>query len=114
MIFIVVKFTVTDDYVDDWLTRTAPFTEATRAEPGTCGSNGTAAWTIPPNSSSSKRSRDEKAGADHVGSDHFHGDWRRCARRCGKHHGFCTPHCPRRIGRGWVNSTSSLSVRRGR
>ena len=34
MIFIVVKFTVRPDVADQWLTRVAPFTDATRAEPG--------------------------------------------------------------------------------
>ncbi|WP_298440899.1 putative quinol monooxygenase [Gordonia sp. (in: high G+C Gram-positive bacteria)] len=34
MIFIVAKFTVKPEYADDWIARSRPFTEATRAEPG--------------------------------------------------------------------------------
>ena len=34
MIFIAVKFSIRPDVVDQWLARVAPFTAATRAEPG--------------------------------------------------------------------------------
>jgi quinol monooxygenase YgiN len=34
VIFIVVKFSVKPEYTDQWLDRVAPFTLATRAEPG--------------------------------------------------------------------------------
>jgi quinol monooxygenase YgiN len=34
MIFIVVKFSVRPEVADQWLARVAPFTVATRAEPG--------------------------------------------------------------------------------
>lgn len=43
MIFIVVKYEVKPEHVDQWLERTREFTEATRAEPGNNGSSGTAA-----------------------------------------------------------------------
>ncbi|MBW0272654.1 antibiotic biosynthesis monooxygenase [Nocardia sp. MH4] len=72
MIFIVVKFTVADDYVDDWLTRTAPFTEATRAEPGNLWFEWHRSVDDPAEFVLIEAFRDEKAGADHVGSDHFH------------------------------------------
>ncbi|MFJ2837172.1 MULTISPECIES: putative quinol monooxygenase [Nocardia] len=71
MIFIVVKFKVADDYLDDWLSRTAPFTEATRAEPGNLWFEWHRSVDDPAEFVLVEAFRDDKAGADHVGSEHF-------------------------------------------
>ena len=71
MIFIVVKFTIRPDVADQWLTRVAPFTAATRAEPG----NLFFEWSRSVEQSTQfvllEAFRDRAAGEAHVHSAHF-------------------------------------------
>ena len=71
MIFIVVKFQVRPEHSEDWLTRVRPFTEATRAEPGTLWFD----WSRSADDENEyvlvEAFRDGAAGAAHVASAHF-------------------------------------------
>jgi quinol monooxygenase YgiN len=71
MIFIVVKFTVRPEYVDDWLERVSDFTNATRQEPGNLWFE----WSRSVENSNQfvliEAFRDAEAGAVHVQSEHF-------------------------------------------
>ena len=71
MIFIVVKFEVLDERVDDWMVITKEFTEATRAEPGNLWFEWTRSVDSPGQFVLIEAFRDGQAGADHVGSAHF-------------------------------------------
>lgn len=71
MIFIVVKFKVADEYLDNWLTLTQQFTEATRAEPGNLWFEWHRNVDDPAEFVLVEAFRDDKAGADHVSADHF-------------------------------------------
>lgn len=71
MIFIVVKFTVRPEIADEWLSRAAAFTQATKDEPGNL-------WFDWSRSTDNKDQfvlveafRDADAGKEHVGSEHF-------------------------------------------
>ena len=71
MIFIVVKFSIRPEVAEQWLSRVAPFTAATRAEPG----NGFFEWSRSVESPNQfvllEAFRDRAAGAAHVQSEHF-------------------------------------------
>jgi quinol monooxygenase YgiN len=71
MIFIAVKFSIRPEVVEQWLTRVAPFTAATRAEPG----NIFFEWSKSVEKSNQfvllEAFRDRAAGEAHVRSDHF-------------------------------------------
>ncbi|OBC08887.1 antibiotic biosynthesis monooxygenase [Mycobacterium sp. 852013-50091_SCH5140682] len=71
MIFIVVRFNVVPDRQDEWLSRTAEFTAATRAEPGNLWFE----WSRSVDNSSEyflvEAFRDQQAGREHVDSQHF-------------------------------------------
>lgn len=70
MYFIVVKFQVKPEYVDSWVERVTPFTEATRSEPG----NIFFEWSRSVDDSSEfvlvEAFTDDGAGP-HVNSEHF-------------------------------------------
>jgi quinol monooxygenase YgiN len=71
MIFIAVKFSIRPDVADQWLTRVALFTAATRAEPG----NIFFEWSRSVDRSNQfvllEAFRDRAAGEAHVRSEHF-------------------------------------------
>lgn len=70
MIFIVVKFPVKPEYADEWMTRVADFTAATRAEAG----NKWFEWSRSvedPNEYVLIEAFDDDAAEAHVTSDHF-------------------------------------------
>jgi quinol monooxygenase YgiN len=70
MIFIVVKYSVKPEAVDQWLDATREFTLATRAEPGNLWFE----WYTSadePNTFLLVEAFQDDAGAAHVGSDHF-------------------------------------------
>ncbi|NMO01410.1 antibiotic biosynthesis monooxygenase [Gordonia sp. TBRC 11910] len=71
MIFIVVKFNVGDDHLDTWLTRTAAFTEATRAEPGNLWFDWFQSVEDPNEFALVEAFADAEAGAAHVSAKHF-------------------------------------------
>lgn len=71
MIFITAKFEVRPEYVDDWPTITAPFTEATRAEPGCLWFDWSRSLDAANEFVLVEAFADDAAGAYHVGSDHF-------------------------------------------
>jgi quinol monooxygenase YgiN len=71
MIFIVVKFKVRPEYRDDWLERVAPFTAATRAEPGNLWFEWSQSVDDPSQFVLLEAFEDGEAGAAHVGSAHF-------------------------------------------
>jgi quinol monooxygenase YgiN len=71
MIFIVVKFSVRPDVAEQWLSRVAPFTSATRAEPGNVFFEWSRSVGRPNQFVLIEAFRDRAAGAAHVHSDHF-------------------------------------------
>ena len=71
MIFIVVKFAVRPEVADQWLTRVAPFTAATRAEPGNLFFEWSRSVDRPNQFVLIEAFRDRAAGGAHVHSDHF-------------------------------------------
>ncbi|MBJ8345786.1 putative quinol monooxygenase [Antrihabitans sp. YC2-6] len=70
MIFIVVKFPVKTDYVDEWLSRVDSFTQATRNEPGNLWFEWSRSIDDPTTFVLVEAFQDDAAAA-HVGSDHF-------------------------------------------
>ena len=70
MYFIVVKFPVKPEYVDSWLERVTPFTEATRNEPGNLWFEWSRSVEDPHEFVLVEAFTDDGAGP-HVNSDHF-------------------------------------------
>ncbi|MEV7591753.1 putative quinol monooxygenase [Streptomyces sp. NPDC089922] len=70
MIFIVVKFPVKPEYVDSWPALVAPFTEATRAEPGNLWFEWSRSLEDPDTYVLVEAFQDDAAEA-HVTSEHF-------------------------------------------
>src|SRR6266571_5452693 len=71
MIFISVKFSIRPDVVDQWLARVAPFTAATRAEPGNLFFEWSHSVDSPNQFVLLEAFRDHAAGEAHVHSEHF-------------------------------------------
>lgn len=71
MIFIVVKFEVRPDCSDSWLSLTADFTAATRAEPGNLWFEWSRSIDKPNEYILIEAFRDPQAGTDHVNATHF-------------------------------------------
>jgi quinol monooxygenase YgiN len=71
MIFIVVKFSVRPEVAEQWLSRVAPFTSATRAEPGNVFFEWSRSVEKPNQFVLLEAFRDRAAGAAHVHSEHF-------------------------------------------
>ncbi|MFD9003624.1 putative quinol monooxygenase [Streptomyces sp. NPDC059582] len=71
MIFIAVRFTVRPELADEWPALVAPFTEATRAEPGNLFFDWSRSVDDPHRFTLLEAFADEDAGAAHVGSEHF-------------------------------------------
>ena len=71
MIFIAVKFSVRPDVTDQWLARVAPFTAATRAEPGNVFFEWSRSVDRPNQFVLLEAFRDRAAGEAHVHSAHF-------------------------------------------
>jgi quinol monooxygenase YgiN len=71
MIFIVVKFHVKPEWTDRWLALVAPFTEATRAEPGNLWFEWSRNVDDPAVFVLVEAFRDGDAGTEHVTSEHF-------------------------------------------
>jgi quinol monooxygenase YgiN len=71
MIFIVVKFSIRPEVAEQWLARVAPFTSATRAEPGNVFFEWSRSVERPHQFVLIEAFRDRKAGEAHVNSEHF-------------------------------------------
>lgn len=71
MIFIVVKFSIRPEVAEQWLARVAPFTSATRAEPGNVFFEWSRSVERPHQFVLLEAFRDRKAGEVHVNSEHF-------------------------------------------
>jgi quinol monooxygenase YgiN len=71
MIFITAKFLVRPEFADSWPAITAPFTEATRAEPGCLWFDWSRSVENPSEYVLVEAFRDGDAGAAHVQSAHF-------------------------------------------
>src|SRR5215831_11557877 len=71
MIFIAVKFSIRPDVADQWLARVAPFTAATRAEPGNVFFEWSRSVERPNQFVLLEAFRDRAAGEAHVHSEHF-------------------------------------------
>ena len=71
MIFIVVKFPVRPEHVDDWLTIIEPLTAAVRDEPGNLFYEWSRSVDDPNQFVLLEGFRDADAGAAHVQSEHF-------------------------------------------
>jgi quinol monooxygenase YgiN len=71
MIFIVVKFSIRPEAAEQWLARVAPFTAATRAEPGNIFFEWSRSVERPNQFVLLEAFRDREAGAVHVHSEHF-------------------------------------------
>ncbi len=71
MILIVVKHPVRPEYADDWATIVAPFTEATRAEPGNISFEWARSIDDPSVYVLVEAFAESDAGAAHVNSEHF-------------------------------------------
>lgn len=71
MIFIVAKFTVRPEYSDQWLERTASFTQSTRQESGNLWFDWSRSVENPNQFVLIEAFRDSEAGARHVNSEHF-------------------------------------------
>ena len=71
MIFIAVKFSVRPAVAEQWLARVAPFTAATRAEPGNIFFEWSRSVDRPNQFVLLEAFRDRAAGEAHVHSEHF-------------------------------------------
>jgi quinol monooxygenase YgiN len=71
MIFIVVKFSVRPEVAEQWLSRVAPFTSATREEPGNVFFEWSRSVESPNQFVLLEAFRDREAGETHVNSAHF-------------------------------------------
>jgi quinol monooxygenase YgiN len=71
MIFIVVKFSIRPEVADQWQSRVASFTSATRAEPGNVFFEWSRSVESPNQFVLIEAFRDRAAGEAHVNSDHF-------------------------------------------
>ncbi|BCJ67597.1 putative quinol monooxygenase [Polymorphospora rubra] len=71
MIFITAKFLIKPEYADRWPQIAAPFTEATRAEPGCLWFDWSRSIDDPDEYVLVEAFRDGDAGAAHVNSAHF-------------------------------------------
>jgi len=71
MIFIAVKFSIRPEVADQWLSRVAPFTSATRAEPGNIIFEWSRSVDHPNQFVLLEAFKDRAAGEVHVNSDHF-------------------------------------------
>jgi quinol monooxygenase YgiN len=71
MIFIAVKFSIRPEVAEQWLARVAPFTAATRAEPGNIFFEWSRSVEQPNQFVLLEAFRDRAAGATHVQSEHF-------------------------------------------
>ena len=71
MIFIAVKFAVRPEVAEQWLARVAPFTAATRAEPGNVFFEWSRSVESPNQFVLLEAFRDRTAGEAHVHSAHF-------------------------------------------
>ena len=71
MIFIAVKFSVRPAVAEQWLARVAPFTTATRAEPGNVFFEWSRSVDRPNQFVLLEAFRDRAAGEAHVHSEHF-------------------------------------------
>ena len=71
MIFIVVRFTVKPEHRDTWLEALAPFTEATRAEPGNLWFDWSRSVDRPAEFVLVEAFEDGEAPTAHVASEHF-------------------------------------------
>ena len=71
MIFIVVKFSIRPEVAEQWLSRVAPFTSATREESGNIFFEWSRSVERPNQFVLIEAFRDREAGAAHVRSDHF-------------------------------------------
>jgi quinol monooxygenase YgiN len=71
MIFITAKFRVRPEHVDAWPAISAPFTAATRAEPGCLWFDWSRSLDDPTEYVLVEAFRDDDAGAAHVQSQHF-------------------------------------------
>jgi quinol monooxygenase YgiN len=71
MIFIAVKFSIRPAVADQWLARVAPFTAATRAEPGNVFFEWSRSVERPNQFVLLEAFRDRAAGEAHVHSEHF-------------------------------------------
>jgi quinol monooxygenase YgiN len=71
MIFIAVKFSVRPEVAEQWLSRVAPFTSATRDEPGNVFIEWSRSIDRPNQFVLLEAFRDREAGETHVNSEHF-------------------------------------------
>lgn len=71
MIFIAVKFSIRPDVADQWLAQVAPFTAATRAEPGNLFFEWSRSVETPNQFVLLEAFKDRAAGEEHVRSEHF-------------------------------------------
>jgi quinol monooxygenase YgiN len=71
MIFIAVKFSIRPEVAEQWLARVAPFTAATRAEPGNVFFEWSRSVEQPHQFVLLEAFRDRNAGVAHVQSEHF-------------------------------------------
>lgn len=71
MIFIAVKFSVRPEVADEWMSRVASFTAATREEPGNIFFEWSKSVDTPNQFVLLEAFRDSEAGGAHVNSDHF-------------------------------------------
>ena len=71
MIFITAKFKIKPEYAGDWPRISAPFTQATRAEPGCMWFDWSRSLDDPTEYVLVEAFRDGAAGAAHVNSAHF-------------------------------------------
>ena len=71
MIFIAVKFSIRPEVAEQWLARVAPFTAATRAEPGNIFFEWSRSIERPNQFVLLEAFRNREAGEAHVRSEHF-------------------------------------------
>jgi quinol monooxygenase YgiN len=103
MIFIVVKFSIRPEAAEQWLTRVAPFTAATRAEPGNVFFEWSRSVDRPNQFVLIEAFRDRAAGAAHVHSDHFKAAMAGCPTRSRPRRRLSTLKRPEKAGRPWPN-----------
>jgi quinol monooxygenase YgiN len=103
MIFIVVKFAVRPDVAEQWLARVAPFTAATRAEPGNVFFEWARSVERPNQFVLLEAFRDRAAGEAHVHSEHFQAAMAWMPTRSRQRRRLSTSKRPETAGRPWPN-----------
>jgi len=105
MIFIAMNFSIRPEVADQWLARVAPFTAATRAEPGNLFFEWSRRVDTPNQLVLLQTFRDRAASEAHVHSEHSKRPWRGCPTLARSRQTLATSKRPATAGRPWRHCT---------